>query len=183
MSHNHISLVLIAEDQQQEVVVQRLLIARGFSARRITLRINPTGKGSGEQFVRETFIEEVAAFQSRNFILNKALIVITDADTLTVDGRIRQLEKSLKGLTVAHFSFPCLFCIPRRNIETWIHWLANNPVNEESVYPKRSKPGDCQAEVNALVTLSQSSGYPAEMPESLKRWLEDFNRYLLTLQE
>ncbi len=56
---------------------------------------------------------------------------------------------------------------PKRNIETWIHYLAGVTVNERDAYPKLDKKRDCKPAVDHLVKLCKSTGPPLGAPRSL----------------
>lgn len=67
-----------------------------------------------------------------------ALIVIIDADTHTVQDRLRQLDQALidGGKQTVVESEQIARLVPRRNIETWILCLNEQAVVEETDYKK-----------------------------------------------
>ncbi len=124
MPDRYTQIVILCEDRQQDVFARHFLTSMGIAERhRIRTRFISPGKGSGEQYVREMFAEEVRTYRSRSSHLHIALAVLTDADILTVADRIHQLESALlsKSLAKREDHERIAFFIPKRNIETWIH--------------------------------------------------------------
>ncbi len=70
----------LCEDTQHEVFLRRFLKRRGWDTTRLRVEKAPPGRGSGEQFVRESFVPELKAFRARCHYLNLALIVMIDGD-------------------------------------------------------------------------------------------------------
>ena len=109
------------------------------------------------------------------------LIVVTDADTLSVDERRRRLSASLNlvdepeagpGEAVA-------LLIPCRNIETWIYYLSGEDVDETTEYRHLDRAGDCQPAVDRLVAWYRSGWtLPDDCPDSLRRAVEELKRIL-----
>jgi len=163
-------LVVLCEDKQQEVCARHFLRRCGFHPRKTEFVTCPKGKQSGEQFVRENYPSEVRACRSRKNHLSIGLAVIIDADKKTVDQRLRELEESLandcqpirqSGENIAIF-------VPKRNIETWIHYLMGDKVDEETVYSKFQKEGDCKPYIKELAEHCQTDKL-SDAPLSLCR--------------
>jgi hypothetical protein len=77
-----------------------------------------------------------------------------DADTMPVEKRFTQLENELEndeqhkrqaGERIAIF-------VPKRNIDTWIHYLQGETVNETDVYSKLDKESGCKPFVRELAS-------------------------------
>jgi hypothetical protein len=170
MSIRRVKIVLLCEDSQHEAFVRRFLNGMGWNTREIRVEKSPTAGGSAEQWVRQTFPEELRIYQQRKQRAASALIVIIDADTYTVQQRINELqhECGLKQIPFRGSNDTVAFVVPKRNIETWIHFLNGHPVNEEDPYAKYDNERECQSAVNILVGLCKSSGLTAEAPPSLK---------------
>lgn len=95
------------------------------------------GTGSGEQWVRKRFAQEVGAYRRRH--AKTALIVVIDADKLLVQERLAQLDRNLDEAQADHIrpdAERIARLIPRRNIETWILCLNDVQVDEENDYKK-----------------------------------------------
>ena len=137
-------MVLLVEDERHQRFLYRYLHKRGYSRGEIRPKIAPRGKGSGEQFVRERYAEEVNECRTRS--AQTSLIVMLDADTGPVSRRYSQLQKALEE---AHFAKrkknePIAHLVPKRNIETWILCLNNKrfkgmPINEQESYKPHSE--------------------------------------------
>ena len=130
MSKRYSQIVILCEDRQHEVFIRHFLKKRhNITARQIRVVICPQGRGAGEQYVRREYPIQVKVLrQKRHF--SKALVTMIDADTLTVSERLKQL-----------FPLPIetekiVRLVPKRNIETWIHYLNNDlpSVNETDTY-------------------------------------------------
>ena len=169
-------VVLLCEDEQSACFARRFLKRRGFSAYELREVISPTGKGSGEQFVRERFPDELRAYRDAK---NTALIAITDADTMTVQDRIGTLEKQCRENQVAvrRPDEAVLMMIPGRNIETWLAYLRATEVNETDAYPKYAAESDCRDQVIALDEMCRAGELRQPAPPSLEAACEEWKRF------
>jgi hypothetical protein len=134
-------VILLAEDQRHQSFVCRYLRHVGYSnhdVRRVPL---PAGRGCGEQWVRERYAAEVAAYRQRSARAATALIVAIDADNGDRVRRLIQFQSALQNAQmfarenderIAHV-------IPRRNVETWILCLNGVEVDEETDYSRQGK--------------------------------------------
>lgn len=196
MSKNRIKITLLCEDRQQEVFVRHFLVKRGFNSRDINSRL-PSIHQSGEQFVRETYLQEVRKYrQAINIQKNNqkenpkrmtviALIVMTDADNLSVEERLATLSKKLQenALPDRQKEEAIAVFIPKRNIETWIKYLKGEEWSEtekKSLNKNTGNESDCKPQVEALAQRCQQSARFVEAPHSLQQACDEFNR-LLTL--
>lgn len=136
-------MVVLAEDSRHQRFVRRFLGELGY--RRDHIRTLPlaNGRGSGEQRVRETDAAEVAALRRRNARAATALVVVIDADMLTVARRSDSFAEALveQNLSARRDDESIAHLIPKRNIETWILCLGGDAVNEESDYKTRDLTG------------------------------------------
>lgn len=131
-------VIVLAEDARHQRFVRHFLYRKGFSTHEIRLEPLPSGKGCGEQWVRERYPTAVQAYRERSARAKTALVVVIDADTDPVDRRNRQLREALTKLeqsdradneAIAHF-------IPKRSIETWVLFLDSRPVDEDTDYSR-----------------------------------------------
>lgn len=174
------SLVIgIVEDDHQKMFVYRYLIKRGLEWRRIRIRRSPSGRGSAEDWVRKTWVEDVRAYRRRH--AQTALIVMIDADTLTVQHRLDQLADALTEVeeeTVTE-NEQIARLVPKRNVETWILCLNGHIVNEETDY-KGPRTDWSELIANGSETLLQWTQSHDEPPEncvsSLRRGLRELKR-------
>jgi hypothetical protein len=59
MSRRKVQLIILCEDRQHAACVRRFLETSGWEKRQIEVILNPKGRGSGEQWVRERYACEV----------------------------------------------------------------------------------------------------------------------------
>lgn len=171
MSKRYSKIVILCEDKQTDSFIRRFLKkAHNIQAHDLTVQPYPSGKGSGEQFVRKRYANELNALRQRQHRANTALIVAIDADT----SNITQIKETLKaacsdiGIESNTDKDNVAFVIPKRNIETWITWLNGNDVDENKSYTKlQKKESGCQLAVEKLYVLCQQSVTPPDFPESL----------------
>lgn len=172
-------VIVIVEDEPQEMLVRRYLRQHGLGSREMRFRSSPSGKGSAEQWVRKAFVEETRVYRNRH--AQTKLIVMIDADTHTVEHRLRQLDQGLiesgkDGIDAATEQIARL--IPKRNIETWILYLNGQAVNEETNY-KETRNDWNELIPPAAERLFQYARPNAQTPsviDSLQRGLTELKR-------
>ena len=165
----------MCEDKQHESFFRRLLTASGFPRHKITVRKYPSGKGAGEKHVRDKFPIEVRQHRRRATHMLCCLLAVADADKRSVDQRHAELWGALTPARSADERIAVF--IPKRNIETWIHYLlGKGPVDEETAYTKLARPSECHPGVDRLVELARGhaqEGLPDDCPPSLRRAITD----------
>jgi hypothetical protein len=132
-------VIVLAEDQRQPSFVRRFLHRLGYDNHHIRLSPLPA-RGSGEQWVREHYAQEVQANRARSASARTKLVVVIDADKAETAKRLEQLGEALAAAGISQRSGAeaiALF-IPKRAIETWILCLNGENVDEETDYRKRS---------------------------------------------
>jgi hypothetical protein len=92
MTKRQATVNILCEDLQQQVFARSFLIKHGFEPGQIRLVPLPDGQGSGEQYVRKLYLEEVKAQRSMSTYRSVSLVVIIDADTGTTTERLNQLD-------------------------------------------------------------------------------------------
>ena len=129
-------VIVVAEDQRHQSFIRRYLRRLGYTFHDVYFEDLPSGRGCGEQWVREHYARAVAAYRARCAHAQTALVVTIDADNGDVGRRLQQLQSALTGASlvargptekIAHL-------IPKRNIETWILCLHGDPVDETTDY-------------------------------------------------
>jgi hypothetical protein len=131
-------VIVVLEDDNHEMLVRRYLKKRGMREHEIRIEISPSGEGSAENWVRKTFVKEISAYRTRH--ARTKLIVVIDADTGTVQERLRQLDQALRDngkQAVDTDSEQIARLVPKRNVETWIRCLNGHAVDEETDYKKK----------------------------------------------
>lgn len=126
-------VIVLAEDERHQRFVRSYLKLVGFQAPVIRNQDLPSGRGCGEQWVRDRYANAVAAYRWRSSRAETALVVVIDADRGDANRRIHQLQDGLAqaGLDPRTAQEKIVHLIPRRNIETWIINLSGTPVDEE----------------------------------------------------
>lgn len=175
LSNNYTDIVILCADRQQEVFIRRFLKRNGIQNRRVRVRPYPAGRGSGEQFVREQYQVEVEAHRSRAAKLNIALIVMQDCDTRSVEDARARLEENATRL---NDNERIAILLPKRNIETWIHFLISGaPVDESNSYPKLNRESECHDVVDQLGAKTEYRLTP-NVPSSLQAACPEIRRIL-----
>lgn len=165
-----VRVVLLCEDQQHEVFVRRFLKADGWILRDLRPMVSPSGRGAAEQFVRERFPKELRELRSRGGE-RVYLIVMVDGDADGVRARKASLSKACaeQGVPPPRDSDNVLICVPTRNIETWLAYLAGDQVDESRKdYPRLTKPSDCVPLVNGLADMCRERILRGQPPASLE---------------
>ncbi len=179
-------ITILCEDLQQACFVRRFLLNRGWG--RDDLREPPRrqGQGSGEQYVRERFPDELKAYRRKANHLRNGLVVVIDADTKSVADRIRDFETACKDKAVEprQKNDKVLYVIPKRNIETWLAYLRGEKVDEDTE-KKRLKHGnesDCHPDVDKLDAMCKKGELATAPPPSLERCCEEFKAFWHLIQ-
>ena len=182
MSKRRVQIVILCEDIQQQVFAHYFLKKRGFGPFRF--EVCPKGSQSGEQYVRTRYPVEVKAYRQKRKE-RIGLVVLIDADRGTLQERLNQLasvlgendqEKREPNEAIAIF-------VPKRNIETWIHYLQGETVNEEDAYAKfENNEAVCKTAVENLADRCYSQSLPEDAPRSLQAACGELQRLLPLLQ-
>lgn len=184
MSQRRVQIVILCEDRQQEVFARYFLKNRGFTGR-FRAKICPKGSQSGEQYVRSQYPAEVKAYRQNRNRVAIGLVVLIDADTGTLEARLNELASVLnqdKQKNREPNEAIAIF-VPKRNIETWIHYLQGETVNEEDAYAKFEKnEAVCKTAVEDLADRCYSQSLPEDAPPSLQAACGELQRLLPLLQ-
>lgn len=135
MSRPFSQVIVLAEDRRHQRFVARYLKRSKYKGE-IRLENLPSGRGCGEQWVRENYARAVGAYRARSKRTKTALIVVIDADKGDLNRRVRQLSDGL-GSDPRQEDEAILHFIPRRHVETWILHLTGKAVDERSDYHNR----------------------------------------------
>ena len=169
MSMRRVKIVLLCEDSQHEAFIRRFLKGMGWNTRELRVEKSPSASGSAEQWVREEFPNELRIHRQRKQRAASALIAMIDADSRSVQDRINELENECKSKLIPFRTDDeaVAISVPKRNIETWIHYLNGEWVNEDATYSKLDRERGCKPAVYKLVNLCKSSGLVADAPPAL----------------
>src|SRR5271166_4179547 len=94
-------IIVVVEDDHHKMLVYRYL-SKCRVERNVRIERSPSGAGSAENWVRRRFAQEVSVYRKRH--AKTALIVVIDADTHTLQDRLRQLDRAgcpIQGLLLA----------------------------------------------------------------------------------
>jgi len=165
-------IVILAEDQNLRKVIRRYLRKKANYSRH-HIRVITASEASGLTLVQTQFPNQVQELRKTLKRRSAVLIIGADADEETVEARIQNLDRRLTNENIASrdSSEPIIFVIPKRNIETWMYYLAGNQVDEVTDYKPR-----CNKQVNdvwpANFVRFINNPLPADCPDSLRRACE-----------
>jgi hypothetical protein len=137
-----VTVFLLVEDARQANLVRSYLKLCGIGPREIRISISPSGRGSAEGWVRRQFPLEVHECRTRH--AQTRVIVVVDADVLSVAERMRQFDEALRAaeLPPLHESDGVARLVPKRNVETWVLCLNGELVHEEEDYKRARNDWD-----------------------------------------
>ncbi|GJD19536.1 hypothetical protein RIVM261_044920 [Rivularia sp. IAM M-261] len=184
MSQRRVQIVILCEDRQQEVFARYFLKKRGFNGL-FRANICPPSSQSGEQYVRTQYPVEVKAYRQNRNRVSIGLVVFIDADTSTPQDRLDWLARTLAEYSqqIRQPDEAIAIFVPKRNIETWIHYLQEESVNEEDTYSKfPNAEASCKPYVENLAEQCRSQKLPKEAPESLQLACRELQHLLQLLE-
>ncbi len=182
-------IALVCEGWRDSSFARGFLVAAKVDPRCVEARTNPGG--SGHDWVKTTFIEEVANLA--RFSEGRGVLGLLDEDGQGSEARQRGIEEELRVQNlgpIAAREGRCLL-LPTRNLETWLYWLRGlrnqTPVdvNEEDNYKVSPPPlagskisaGDCKLAGETLQRLN-CSDLPLGCPSALARALGQLREFL-----
>jgi hypothetical protein len=169
MTMRRVKIVILCENSQHEAFTRRFLKGLGWNSRELWVKKSPSAGGSAEQWVRQEFPNELHIYRRRKQRAASALIAMTDADTKGVRDRILEFETECKirDIPFRTRDESVGIAIPKRNIETWIHYLNGETVNEDTAYSKLDRERGCKPAVDKLIEWCSSTGLASDAPSSL----------------
>lgn len=154
-------VIVICEDQRHQTILNDYLKECDYGKARFL--VTPPGAGSGERFVRETWIPQLAAYRNAASRRRAALVAMVDADVRTVEAREQQL---LEVVSIPTALEAVVLLIPKRKIETWILALSSEQSVEEQPDYRHDRLIDKQAVRGAAKTLYALTRRNAIAPEN-----------------
>ena len=158
-------VIAVVEGKADRMLIYRYLKREGYEEGQIRVAQSPSGKVSAENWVRQMFVTQTQAYRSRQAATG--LIVCVDADRLTVQDRLNQLDQTLKssGKPIVGDDERIARLVPKRNIETWILCLNGQITDEETDYKNAAHDWTKmnQAAATTLCRWVHSSRNPAEL--------------------
>lgn len=182
-------VIVLAEDQRQKQFIYRYLKNAGVRPGQIRLHVSPSGRGSAEQWVSRGFAIQVRKCRARH--AQTGMFVMLDADTRTVQERLDELDQALLSAgqnPIDRNRDPIARLIPRRNVETWVLFLAlkgvaDPPIDETTDY-KRTKDDEEWSEFIPIAAekffawTRPSATLPTNLIDSLRRGIKEIPRAL-----
>ena len=174
-----VSIILLCEDSLHDCFVRYVLEDLNLRGRDFSRNIAPAGVGSAEQWVREQFPAQLRALRSRGG--KTALIVVTDADRLTVQERRGSV---LKQLDVLGFPLPSanegvFWVTPKWEIETWLKYLNGEPFSETEKGDRKDflrRERNCRPLAQKLSEMCRAQQLTPEPPPSLTEACTEYAR-------
>lgn len=171
-------VIVRCEDLQQRVFIYRCLVERGFRQHTIQIKHNPAG--DAEKFVLSEYPLQVRALRGTSRV-SKAFVSMIDADDRTVDERKRQHDDALEASGQARRADAekIAILVPRRNIETWVHHLLGEAVNETAKYPRfRGEERKCAPAAQEFARRCPHDMRDADLP-SLRAGCTELQRIMV----
>jgi hypothetical protein len=172
-SRHQPQVVILCEDNTHYHFARKYLQCRGF--KKIRKKMPFKGGGSGEQYVREHYAQELKAYRSQMNHLNIALVVVIDADMNSIEERIKSLDDQNPQKPRSDIEKIAIF-VPKRNIETWFHYLDGHDCDEEKSYKslhKNSRPSQFAKKLHEEIC---SQELPDDAPPSLFHACQELKR-------
>lgn len=116
-----VDVIILAEDKRHQMLLYRHLRKRGYTPHKIRIcQCAPPFETSCLLFVKEQYPNEVRALRHKAHRVKSALLVVVDADDLTVEERLHELDERLAhaGIERRRNDEHIAIVVPRRNIET-----------------------------------------------------------------
>ena len=172
-----VQLVLLCEDRLQATFLGRFFKAMGWKGRQLRVKMSPLAKGSAEQFVRQEFPKEIAAYHRNRNRVSCELVTMLDGDADGVDARLTALDKACNQASVAprdNADRVAVF-VPTWNIETWLAYLNGETVDENRKnYPRLPRERDCRSHVDSLVKMCREGRLREPSPPSLRSACQEY---------
>jgi hypothetical protein len=155
-------VIVLAEDQCHQRFVHGYLRRLGYLPHDIRDAELPSGRGCGEQWVRERYEREVREYRRRSARAATALVAVIDADRGDVNRRLQQFHQALIQARLAQRTPDerIVHLVPKRSIETWILCLNGGAVDEETDYSQEDIAKQVAPAATALFEWSRPNNTP-----------------------
>ncbi len=165
--NNPSRVIALVEDEHHEMLIRRYLRKRcGLTNHQMRMNRSLSGRGAAEGWVRKEFPKEIMEYRRRQASAQTGLIVVIDADALTVRERLDRLEQALtesnQQSVGEHERVARL--VPKRNVETWILCLNDKHSLDEMADYTQEKHDWHELIPAAAETLSQLTQSKIELP-------------------
>lgn len=129
------SVIILGEDRAHiRSVYNAVTTHLGIPRRKVRQLAAPAGRGDATNYVLDKLEAEASAL--RRAPASVRLIVCLDADTRTCNERRREVDRRLTNATLddARQRESIICIVPKRNIETWLHFGRCETVDETTNY-------------------------------------------------
>ena len=165
-------IVILAEDVRHRKIINRYLRSKGYSPHQIRILLPDVlhRQTAGLTFIRTEYAIQIKALREVLTKRSTYLIVVADADDGTFEDRITDLDARLTAFSQPNRSEaePILLIVPRRNVETWMYFIAGNSVDEETDYNPQCRSFDDGQWAANFVKFARNP-LPQSCPDSLRR--------------
>ncbi|MCC7536689.1 MAG: hypothetical protein IT379_10770 [Deltaproteobacteria bacterium] len=167
---------IVCEDVEQRRFLERLCDAWGIGPRRRFVAPLPSGRGAGDAWVREQYVENVRVVRSQRHQRRLGLVAMIDGDDVGVAERKRSLDAALtaSGAEARDAGEPIAVAVPTWSVETWLWWLCGEdgvdettPYKRDADYQRAVRAGDVTPEKAAKAWLAGPRAGEAERVSSL----------------
>jgi len=157
----------------------------GWNTRELRIEKSPSAAGSGEQWVREKFSEELKIYRQRQARAASALIAITDADSHSIEERKNDFAMacSEKQIPFRQDNEAVAIAVPKMNIETWIKYLDSGSATEVEKYSKLQRERECKHAVEKLVAFCKETTQHPDWPPSLVDACSEYRTRIMPLKD
>lgn len=179
MAMRKVELVLLCEDKNHESFIIRYLCRLGFNRRQIRPVPRPAGRGAGEQWVRKRYPLAAEIQRSKANRSRASLIVIIDADTMSTEERKQQLDDALDAAGQARRRGPerIAVVVPRRNIESWVHFAETREIDETTDFKQRYRGTKaCRNAADVAIDACRTNADQSQIPPSLAVACQELRR-------
>jgi hypothetical protein len=179
MSNRRVQVVVLCEGLKDYNFARKCLVRCGWRSDQIFPKTSPAGEGSGFTFVLDRYAAEVR--ENRKGHMARALLVLVDADTEPEGGRERALDGRLQDADQKprQAGDRIALWVPRRQLETWVHFLTHGQADEETDYKREHRVKDHEYKLAAeqfARFLQKRRLPPSKAVPSLKKAAVEFER-------
>jgi len=171
---------ILCEDEQHESFLRHFIKEAGLLGSHEQVYVEKSPRGDAAAYVRRHYPDRL---KSLRWVLKTKtkqclLVVMTDADVLSVDERRKTLDKECDDIKVPPRvgDEPVAVFIPKRAVETWLTYLGGQEVNEAATYPDLDEPGSCGPQVKALWQMCSRNQLRQPSPPSLETACAEYKR-------
>jgi hypothetical protein len=180
MSNRRVHVVVLCEGLKDYWFAYKCLVTCGWRRDQIAPKISPSGKQSAFTYVLNQYTTEVRANRNGKK-KERALLVLIDADKQPEGGRESELAKRLDAakLKPRQARERISLWVPRRQLETWVHFLTHGEADEDTDYKGEHLVKDREytpAAERFAKLLKERRSVPSKAVPSLKKAVAEFER-------